>query len=96
LFVGPGDLSYALGVPGRTDDATYRDALGRVVGAARANGCAAGVLVRDLADAARHLELGFRFIGIGSDSSLVMSGASGTVNAFRATTRAAAVSPSPG
>jgi len=96
LFVGPGDLSYALGVPGRTDDASYRDALGRVVGAARAHGCAAGVLVRDLADAARHLELGFRFIGIGSDSSLVMSGAAGTVNAFRATTRAAALSPSPG
>src|SRR5205823_5559500 len=68
LFVGPGDLSYALGVPGRLDEPSYRDALDAVVGAAHRNGCAAGVLVRDVAEAERHLGQGFRFIGIGSDS----------------------------
>ena len=84
LFVGPGDLSYALGVPGRLDDQRYRDALAAVVAAAAPGRCAAGVLVRDVAEAERHLELGFRFIGIGSDSALVMSGATATVNGFRA------------
>jgi 2-dehydro-3-deoxyglucarate aldolase/4-hydroxy-2-oxoheptanedioate aldolase len=83
LFVGPGDLSYALGVPGRFDNATYREALQSVVRAARSNGRSAGVLVRDIADAERHLELGFRFIGIGSDSSMVMSAATATVGGFR-------------
>jgi 2-dehydro-3-deoxyglucarate aldolase/4-hydroxy-2-oxoheptanedioate aldolase len=93
LFVGPGDLSYTLGVPGRTDEPSYRDALGSVVAAARGNGCAAGVLVRDVAEASRHLELGFTFIGIGSDSSLVMSGARAAVSGFRAATDALTVPP---
>ena len=35
LFVGPNDLSQALGVPGRYDDPRYRDALERVGAAAR-------------------------------------------------------------
>jgi 2-dehydro-3-deoxyglucarate aldolase/4-hydroxy-2-oxoheptanedioate aldolase len=84
LFVGPGDLSYALGIPGRLDDPRYIAALDAVVGAAAAHGCAAGVLVRDVEEADRHLSVGFRFIGIGSDSSLIMSGARATVSAFRA------------
>jgi 2-dehydro-3-deoxyglucarate aldolase/4-hydroxy-2-oxoheptanedioate aldolase len=84
LFVGPADLSYALGVPGRLDDPRYREALASVVAATARNDCAAGILVRDVGDAERHLELGFRFIGIGSDSALVMSGATAAVSGFHA------------
>lgn len=83
LFVGPGDLSYALGIPGRLDDPRYVEALEAVVAAAARHGCAAGVLVRDTAEAERHLALGYTFIGIGSDSGLVMSGARATVGGFR-------------
>jgi 2-dehydro-3-deoxyglucarate aldolase/4-hydroxy-2-oxoheptanedioate aldolase len=94
LFVGPGDLSYALGVPGLLDDPRYVEALEAVAAAAAHHGRSAGVLVRDAADAERHLALGYRFIGIGSDSGLVMSGARATVGGFRsaagATTRPAA------
>jgi 2-dehydro-3-deoxyglucarate aldolase/4-hydroxy-2-oxoheptanedioate aldolase len=84
LFVGPADLTYALGVPGRLDDRTYLEALEAVVDAAVRAGCCPGILVRDVAQAAIHLERGFRFIGIGSDSSHVMAGAAAAVAGFRA------------
>lgn len=83
LFVGPGDLSYALGVPGGLDDSRYLEALDTVLAAGARHGCAPGVLVPSVAEAERHLRLGFRFIGIGSDSALIMNGARATVRGFR-------------
>jgi 2-dehydro-3-deoxyglucarate aldolase/4-hydroxy-2-oxoheptanedioate aldolase len=82
LFVGPGDLSYALGVPGRLDDPRYRDALRAVVDACEVGTCSPGVLVRDAAEARRHLELGFRFIAVASDGAFVMTGARSVVASF--------------
>jgi 4-hydroxy-2-oxoheptanedioate aldolase len=75
LFVGPTDLSHSLGVPGRFDDPTYLDALRRVVAAADAAGKAAGILLYDVKVVARHRELAFRFIGLGSDAAFIASGA---------------------
>jgi 4-hydroxy-2-oxoheptanedioate aldolase len=75
LFVGPTDLSHSLGVPGRFDDPVYVEALETVVRATRAAGKAAGILLRSRADLDRHLELGFTFVGIGSDGAYVMDGA---------------------
>jgi 4-hydroxy-2-oxoheptanedioate aldolase len=81
LFAGPADLSHALGVPGRFDDATYLDALRAVVTAARAHGKAAGILLYDAAGLERHLELGFRFIGLGAEGSFVSAGAAAMLGA---------------
>jgi 2-keto-3-deoxy-L-rhamnonate aldolase RhmA len=75
LFVGPADLSHALGVPGRFDDPTYLDAVRRVVAACAEHGKAPGILIYDAAALPRHLELGFRFIGLGSQGSYVSAGA---------------------
>jgi 2-dehydro-3-deoxyglucarate aldolase/4-hydroxy-2-oxoheptanedioate aldolase len=75
LFVGPADLSHALGVPGRFDDPTYEEALRRVVGASQRHGKAAGILIYDAAALPRHEALGFRFIGLGSEGSFISSGA---------------------
>jgi 4-hydroxy-2-oxoheptanedioate aldolase len=75
LFVGPADLSHALGVPGRFGDETYRDALRRVVAAAERHGKAAGILVYDAAALPDLLELGFRFIGLGSQGAFISAGA---------------------
>ena len=47
LFVGPADLSHALGVPGRFDDPIYLAAIDEVVAACRAHGKAAGILLYD-------------------------------------------------
>jgi 2-keto-3-deoxy-L-rhamnonate aldolase RhmA len=46
LFVGPNDLSQALGVPGRYDDPRYRSAVERVAKIAKENGKAAGIMLR--------------------------------------------------
>jgi 4-hydroxy-2-oxoheptanedioate aldolase len=75
LFVGPADLSHALGVPGRFDDPAYLEAIGTVVAACERHGKAAGILIYDAAVLSRHLELGFRFIGLGSEGSYVSAGA---------------------
>lgn len=75
LFVGPADLSHNLGVPGRFDDATYLAALRAVLDACASHGKAAGILIYDAAMLDQHLELGFRFIGLGSEGSFVSAGA---------------------
>jgi 2-dehydro-3-deoxyglucarate aldolase/4-hydroxy-2-oxoheptanedioate aldolase len=75
LFVGPADLSHALGVPGRFDDPTYLDALRSVAAACAAHGKSAGILIYDAAALPRHLDLGFRFIGLGSEGSYISAGA---------------------
>ena len=81
LFVGPADLSHALGVPGRFDDPTYLDAIRAVVAAARTHRKSAGILIYDAAGFERHLELGFRFIGLGSEGSYVSAGAAAMLRA---------------
>lgn len=75
LFVGPADLSHALGVPGRFDDEAYLGALRSVAEACQRHGKAAGILVYDTAALARLLELGYQFIGLGSEGSFVSGGA---------------------
>ncbi len=84
LFVGPADLSHSLGVAGRFDDPVYLTALERVVAAADGAGKATGILLRDAAALPRHLALGFRFIGLGSDGNFIADGARAVLNAARA------------
>ena len=68
LFVGPSDLRQALGGP-------IDDAVEVVLGAARASGKAAGILLRSRAQLDQTLEQGFRFVGVGSDSLFLAEGA---------------------
>jgi 4-hydroxy-2-oxoheptanedioate aldolase len=88
LFVGPTDLSHALGVPGFLDAPVYLEALGTVVRACRSAGKAAGILLRSAAALDRHLELGFTFVGIGSDGAFVADGAAAAVGSWAARTPA--------
>jgi 4-hydroxy-2-oxoheptanedioate aldolase len=71
LFVGPLDLSYALGVPGDLTAPVFVAALDRVLGAARAAGKAAGYLVPNGTVAARMAGDGWQFLAIGSDTTLL-------------------------
>ena len=71
LFVGPRDLSHDLGVPGDLTAPAFTGALGQVLAAGRRHGKACGLLVPDGAAAARRLEQGWSFVGIGSDSTLL-------------------------
>jgi 2-keto-3-deoxy-L-rhamnonate aldolase RhmA len=71
LFVGPRDLSHAMGIPGQTSHPDFRAALEHVVHAAGQAGIAAGILAGDGAAAARYVDQGFSFVGMSSDSSLL-------------------------
>jgi 4-hydroxy-2-oxoheptanedioate aldolase len=75
LFVGPRDLSQALGVPGDFSAPVYEQALERVAAAAAAHGIAAGILAKDRDAADRYAELGFTLLAAGSDSGFLMDGA---------------------
>jgi 4-hydroxy-2-oxoheptanedioate aldolase len=75
LFVGPADLSHALGVPGQFEAPEYQDALRSVVAGCQRHGKAAGILIYDAAALPAHLDLGFRFVGLGSEGSFVTAGA---------------------
>jgi 2-keto-3-deoxy-L-rhamnonate aldolase RhmA len=88
LFVGPTDLSHALGVPGALDDPTFRDALARVIAACSAAGKSPGILARRAEEARRYVEQGFRFVGVGSDGTFVLDGARAALAVARGGTAA--------
>jgi 4-hydroxy-2-oxoheptanedioate aldolase len=71
LFVGPRDLSHDLGVPGDVTAPAYLEALETVRVAAARHGKACGLLAGDGAAARRLRGQGWRFVGIGSDSTLL-------------------------
>lgn len=75
LFVGPVDLSHALGVPGMFDAPEFRAALAAVVRAAKAAGIPAGILVPDRDRARVCVEAGFTFVAMASDSALLATAA---------------------
>lgn len=83
LFVGPADLTHALGIPGQFQHASYLAALDAVAAACRSHGKAAGILVYDTGLVPGLLERGFRFIGIGADAAFVADGARSALAAVR-------------
>ena len=83
LFVGPTDLSHALGIPGDLDAPAYLQAIERVGKAARDHGKAAGVLLWNLDQLPRYRDLGYTLIAVGSDGAHLAAGARGVATAFR-------------
>ena len=71
LFVGPNDLSQALGAPGNTSSGEYRDALRRVASESTRAGKAAGIMVARREDVPDLAALGYRFFTT-SDRALVL------------------------
>ncbi|MFV2065022.1 MAG: HpcH/HpaI aldolase/citrate lyase family protein [Chloroflexota bacterium] len=71
LFVGPTDLTHALGIPGQLDQPAYQDAISRVGEAARRSGKAAGVLLWKPEDVRRYTALGFTFFGLSSEAMIL-------------------------
>jgi 2-dehydro-3-deoxyglucarate aldolase/4-hydroxy-2-oxoheptanedioate aldolase len=71
LFVGPLDLSYALGVPRQFDAPEFVAALERVVAAGAAQSVPVGILAPTVEAARRYRALGFHFIALSSDSVLL-------------------------
>ncbi len=74
LYVGPNDLTQALGVPGQYGDPRYREALATIAARAKTSGKTAGIML-GLADQIPALrEIGYRFFTT-SDRTLVLESA---------------------
>jgi 4-hydroxy-2-oxoheptanedioate aldolase len=74
LFVGPNDLSQALGTPGNTSSENFRTALARVASEASRAKKAAGIMVARREDIPHLSELGYRIFTT-SDRALVLESA---------------------
>jgi 4-hydroxy-2-oxoheptanedioate aldolase len=75
LFVGPTDLSHALGVPGDLAAPAYTDAVARVGRAAANHGKRAGVLLWSLDQLAAYQAAGYTVIAVGSDGAALAAAA---------------------
>jgi 4-hydroxy-2-oxoheptanedioate aldolase len=83
LFVGPLDLSYALGVPREFKNPKFLEAIQKVLDAATAQNKVAGILASDTTIARFYVEMGFKFIAIGSDSTLMAKAITDAVDEIR-------------
>ncbi|MCX8038358.1 MAG: aldolase/citrate lyase family protein [Candidatus Sumerlaeia bacterium] len=79
LFVGPTDLSLALGTLGQPNHPRYLAAIEATAAAARKAGKAAGILLPSLDEFHTYYDRGFRFIASGSDTEFVNLGARKTI-----------------
>jgi 4-hydroxy-2-oxoheptanedioate aldolase len=75
LFVGPNDLSLALGIFGQLQHHDYQQAIKSVAAAARAHGKTAGVLLQEPGEYQMYAEMGYRFLACGADATFVTRGA---------------------
>ncbi len=82
LFVGPADMSLALGIFQQWDHPRYIETLEKVRDAAKKAGKATGTLLRHLGEYEKYYKLGYRMIGCGSDSVFVLQGASDMAKAL--------------
>ena len=83
LFVGPSDLTHAMGIPGQLDHPDYRSAVGDVAEAARDRGKAAGVLLWTMDDLDAYRDAGYTFFAISSDGAFIRHAAIDAVRSFR-------------
>lgn len=84
IWIGHGDLTTSLGIPGEYDDPRYLGAVDRIFAAARAHGKPVGMLAASAEDGRRIAERGFRCIGF-ADRSLYERALSEALAAARQT-----------
>jgi 4-hydroxy-2-oxoheptanedioate aldolase len=83
LFIGPGDLSAALGHVGNPKHPEMLSVIESTIGRIRATGKPAGILTPDEALARRYIELGCLFVAVGSDLGLLARGSEQLAAKFR-------------
>ena len=74
VFIGPADLSAAVGHLNDANHAESQAAIAQVFGAVKQVGKAIGILAPVEADARRYLEMGARFVAVGSDLGVFRGG----------------------
>jgi 4-hydroxy-2-oxoheptanedioate aldolase len=75
LFIGPADLTMALGIFGQFDHPLFKDAVKATISAAQKAGKATGILIFNPDDYNTYYEMGIRMIACGADATFVAEGA---------------------
>jgi 2-dehydro-3-deoxyglucarate aldolase len=83
LFIGPSDLSAALGYLGQPNHPEVQKAMSRVLSAAREHGKPVGILAPGEADARRYIEQGMTFVAVGGDVGLFRAASRGLADKFK-------------
>ena len=73
IFVGPCDLSIALGIPLQFDDPLLLDACERVLRACKQNGIEAYIFAGNMADARKWAAKGFDSVTYGLDAAVLIA-----------------------
>lgn len=82
IFVGPADLSAALGHFGQPNHPEVQAAIADIHARSRAAGKAVGILTAVEADARRYIEQGFQFVAVGTDQALFRAATQGLRDRF--------------
>lgn len=83
LFIGPGDLSAALGHAGNPKHPEVLTIIDQTIGRIQAAGLPAGILTPDEALARHYIELGCLFTAVGSDLGLLARGSEQLAQKFK-------------
>jgi 4-hydroxy-2-oxoheptanedioate aldolase len=75
LFIGPADLSMAMGIFGQFDHPMFLNAVKNICQAAEKAGKATGILFFNPNDYQKYHDMGIRFIACGADATFVAEGA---------------------
>lgn len=75
LFIGPADLSMAMGIFGQFDHPMFLSAVKNICQAAEKAGKATGILFFNPNDYQKYHDMGIRFIACGADATFVAEGA---------------------
>src|SRR5690606_13732798 len=84
IFIGPMDLSHALGVPGEMGHPKVVDAIRSVVAACTAKGITAGIFAGTPEAAKRWIGEGVTLVGVGADTSIVRKALQAVVSETKA------------
>ncbi len=83
VFIGPSDLAAALGHLGDPGHAEVQHAIEDAIARLKALGVPCGMLIADEPLARRYLELGARFVAVGTDVTILARGAEALARRFR-------------
>lgn len=83
LFIGPSDLSAALGHFGQPQHPEVQEAIRHITDSAKSNGKAVGILAPVEADAQRYLAMGIHVTAVGSDLGLLKNASSALSARFK-------------
>lgn len=75
LFIGPSDLTMAMGIPGQLQHQDYQNAIKKIASAGKKFNKATGVLQFSIAEYDMYRQYGYQLIACGADSTFIIKGA---------------------